>query len=203
MFFHDDSNVLQTRRAQFRAGASFQSGDRIRVDVENRQEQLDRPFSIGPNVTVSPGRYEWNTLRVNFTAYDGRKVAGSLQADIGDFYSGTKRSLTLRGAVRPNENLSFNPSYGYNNVDLAEGSFDTHLVALQTNVSFTTDLLSSTFLQYNSRGDLAAVQIRFNYIFRQIDNIFLVYSETRFTDGGFDGRSNRSLILKATYSLHR
>jgi hypothetical protein len=48
-----------------------------------------------------------------------------------------------------------------------------------------------------------AIQVRLNYIFRQIDNIYLVYNDTRFTDGVYKGLSNRSLVFKVTYSVHR
>ena len=76
-------------------------------------------------------------------------------------------------------------------------------MGLRANLSFTTNVLTSTFLQYNSSGELAALQVRLNYIFRTIDNIFIVYNETRFVDGIFEDESNRSLVVKTTYSLHR
>ena len=79
----------------------------------------------------------------------------------------------------------------------------THLFGLRANVSFSTSLLTSVYAQYNSTGQLAATQVRLNYIFRTIDNVYLVYNETRYTDGVFDGRANQSLVLKVTYSLHR
>lgn len=44
---------------------------------------------------------------------------------------------------------------------------------------------------------------RLNYIFRTIDNFYIVYKETRLTGGPFDGKSNRSLVLKMTYSVQR
>ena len=46
---------------------------------------------------------------------------------------------------------------------------------------------------------IAATQVRVNYIFRTIDNVFIVYNETRYTEGVFDGRANKSLVVKATY----
>jgi hypothetical protein len=58
-------------------------------------------------------------------------------------------------------------------------------------------------VQYNSAGDVAAVQVRVNYIFRTIDNFIVAYNETRLTDGLLSGRSNRSMVMKVTYSLHR
>ena len=62
---------------------------------------------------------------------------------------------------------------------LGPGAFVTHLFGLRANVSFSTSLLTSAFVQYNSAGQLAATQIRVNYIFRTIDNVYVVYSETR------------------------
>jgi hypothetical protein len=111
--------------------------------------------------------------------------------------------LNLSGDFRPNETIQVSPSYRFNNVDLIEGSFNTHLVGVRADVSFTTNLLTSAFVQYNSTGDLAAVQFRFNYIFRTIDNFYIVYNETRFTDGVYSGEFDRSLAVKLTYSLHR
>lgn len=58
------------------------------------------------------------------------------------------------------------------------------------------------FFQYNSDGQLAATQVRLNYIFRDIDNFYIVFNDTHFTAGPLSGHSNRSLVAKITYSLH-
>ncbi len=79
----------------------------------------------------------------------------------------------------------------------------THLLGLRANLSFSTNLLTSVYVQYNSAGQLAGTQVRVNYIFRTIDNVFIVFNETRSTGGVFDGKANKSLVLKATYSVHR
>lgn len=118
------------------------------------------------------------------------------------FYNGTRRSLNLAGDYRPIQNLSLAPSYEFNDAELDQGAFRTHLVGLRTNVSFTTNLLAAAFVQFNSADELAAIQLRLNYIFRSIDNFYVVYNETRLTEGLFADRTDRSLILKITYSLH-
>ena len=106
------------------------------------------------------------------------------------------------GDYRPTKNFSLDPSYEFNDVDLEQGPFRTHLFGVRSNVSFTTNLLAAAFVQFNSADELAAIQFRLNYIFRNIDNFYVVYNETRLTDGAFAGRTDRSLILKITYSLH-
>jgi hypothetical protein len=203
VYYHDDERTLKTRDMGLEFAVALQSGDRFTFDIDNEFERLTHPFRIGPGVTLPVGDYHWNAGGISFSSFNGRKVSGSAGVHFGDFYNGTKRSLNLSGDFRPNETIQVSPSYRFNNVDLIEGSFNTHLVGVRADVSFTTNLLTSAFVQYNSTGDLAAVQFRFNYIFRTIDNFYIVYNETRFTDGVYSGEFDRSLAVKLTYSLHR
>ena len=141
--------------------------------------------------------------RATFRSFNGRKVSGSVSVSAGDYYSGTKQTVTLQGDIRQSRYVSFNPSYEVNDVELREGAFRTHLVGLRANVSFSTSLLTSIYAQYNSAGQLAATQVRLNYIFRTIDNVYLVFNDTHFTEGVFEGKANRSLVAKVTYSVSR
>ena len=56
VYFHDDERDLQTRRATVRLGVTLESGDVVRLDLKNRVEALERPFSIFSGVTLSAGR---------------------------------------------------------------------------------------------------------------------------------------------------
>jgi len=203
VWYHDDQRVLRSRESSLTLATAFETGDRIEVVPFDSHERVVRPFPIGPGVVLPVGTYDWSGLTVNLRSYNGRKVSGTLSLSAGDFYDGTKKTLTMAGDVRPNKTLSFNPTYQINDVELSPGSFVTHLFGLRANLSFSTNLLTSAYAQYNSAGQLAATQVRVNYIFRIIDNVFLVYNETRYTEGVFDGRANKSLVLKVTYSVHR
>ncbi|MSO35880.1 MAG: hypothetical protein EXQ54_05555 [Acidobacteria bacterium] len=203
VWYHDHERVLRSRESNFTLATAFETGDRIEIVPFDSYERVVRPFAIGPGVVLPVGTYDWSGLTVNLRSYNGRKVSGNVALSAGNFYDGTKKTMTLAGDFRPNKTLSFNPIYQINDVHLSPGSFVTHLFGLRANVSFSTNLLTSAFAQYNSAGQLAATQVRVNYIFRTIDNVFLVYNETRYTDGIFDGRANKSLVLKVTYSVHR
>jgi len=203
VWYHDAESVLRSRESNLTLATAFESGDRIEIVPFDSYERIVRPFAIGPGATLAPGEYDWRGVTTNIRTYNGRKASGTLSLSVGDFYDGNKNTVTVSGDLRPNRMFSFNPSYQVNDVRLSRGAFVTHLFGLRANVSFSTNLLTSAFAQYNSTGQLAATQVRLNYIFRGIDNIYLVYNETRFTAGVFDGRANRSLALKATYSIHR
>ena len=203
VWYHDADRVLRSRESSVTFAAAFESGDRIELVPFDSYERVVGPFPIGPGVAVRPGVYDWNGITLNVRSYNGRKMSGNASVSAGSFYDGDKSTLTLSGDLRPNKLLSFNPSYQVNDAKLSAGAFVTHLFGLRANVSFSTTLLTSAYAQYNSAGQLAATQVRVNYIFRTIDNFFFVFNETRYTDGVFDGKANRSLVVKATYSLHR
>lgn len=201
--YQDHEGALRSRDVQVALAAGFESGDRVEVVPSASHERVVRRFAIGPGVVLPPGEYDWRALTVTVRTYNGRKASGSASVSAGGFYDGHKRTLTLAGDVRPGPRLSLNPSYQLNDVVLGPGAFRTHLVGLRANVSFSTSLLTSAYVQYNSAGQLAATQVRVNYIFRTIDNLYIVFNETRYTDGPWDGLANRSLVAKVTYSLHR
>jgi hypothetical protein len=203
LWYTDDNGTVRSRDTSFSVATQLQSGDRFDVMAVNSFERVVRPFPIGPGVVLPTGRYEWNGVVVSGSTFNGRRASGGASFTIGDFYDGTRRSLSLNGDLRPNRFVSFGPTYQVNDVDIRAGSFVTHLVGLRTNVSFSTNVLTSAYLQYNSAGQLAATQVRFNYIFRTIDNLYVVFNDTHFTEGVFRGKSNRSLVTKVTYSLHR
>ena len=203
LWFLDPAGAQRSRDVGVTLATIFQSGDRIDIGPTSSFERVARPFPIGPGVAVPTGRYDWTGVTVRAATFTGRRLSGGGALTVGDFYDGTRRSLTLNGDVRPSRMLSFAPTYQINDVDIRAGSFETHLVGLRVNVSFSTNLLTSAFLQYNSAGQLAATQVRLNYIFRTIDNLYVVFNDAYFTEGVFKGRSNRSLVTKVTYSLHR
>ena len=200
---HDRNGLLLTRELEFETEAELQSGDELSFSVERTNEYLPEPFEITDSIVLPVGRYEWNSVSMDVRTFEGRTINGSVSVRAGGFYSGTNRSLELSTTLRAGRHLSLSPDYEVNDVSLDEGAFRTHLVGLRANVPFTRNLLTSAFLQYNSEGGLTAIQVRASYIIRNLDNFYLVYNETRFSNGVFQGRSNRALVAKVTYSFHR
>ena len=203
VWYADVNGVLRSRESSVTLATAFESGDRIELAASDSYERLVRRFAIGPGAAVAPGEYDWRASTLTYRSYNGRKVSGNATLTTGSFYDGDKTTMTLAGDLRPNKTLSFNPSYQVNDISLPAGALVTHLLGLRANVSFSTNVLTSAYVQYNSTGQLAATQVRLNYIFRTIDNVYVVYNETRFSGGVFDGEVNKSLVMKVTYSLQR
>lgn len=201
--YHDHQGIPQSSEFGVSLATYLESGDRLFAKFDTQSEFLTDPFEINPGVVLGAGRYKWTSGEVSFQTFDGRKLSGSVEANVGHFYTGTQGSYEFGLDYRPDKHFSVEASYEFNDVDLREGAFHTHLLGVKSNISFTNSLLASAYAQYNNTGSLAALQVRLNYIFRTIDNVYLVYNETRYTNGPLAGRSNRSLLVKTTYSIHR
>ena len=82
VYFHDDAQILKTRRTRLLLAAAFQSGDRLQFNFENTLERLSREFPIGPGVTLPVGMYQWNTAGVSFRSFNGRRFAANLTSTV-------------------------------------------------------------------------------------------------------------------------
>ena len=90
------------------------------------------------------------------------------------------------------------------------GEFTDHVINTRFNYNFNNQWLTSTTVQYNNADSLWGFNARLNYIFRPGDDLFVVYNEGRRAifdsigqqiAGVFDGRKDRSLQIKLTYSF--
>jgi hypothetical protein len=93
--------------------------------------------------------------------------------------------------------LSFEPSVSVNWVDLAEGSFTTHLVGSRVTYTRTSRMFVSALLQYNSGSNAVAANVRLRWEYRPGSELFMVYNEQRDTLArSFPALANRALIFK-------
>ena len=81
-------------------------------------------------------------------------------------------------------------------VDLPSGDFRTTLVTTRLNCSFTPQMFLDALIQYNSTVKEIASNIRFNFIYKPLSDLFLVYNERRSTTGEV---RERALIAQFTY----
>ena len=200
-YITNQEGELETRRAQMGWATDLESGDRINFQFTRVFERLVRPFRIrGGGGTIPPGDYSFNELFASFQAFRGRRTSGDLRISTGGFFNGTITSISGSVQLKPSQNLSFDPGYGWNRITLPDGSFSTQEFNGQVNYSFSQKWLTRTTFLLDSQGKEYTVNFRLNYIFRPGDDIFVVYNETRSYDT-LSGLLNRALIMKFTYSF--
>jgi hypothetical protein len=201
-YITDRSGRIVERTPWIYTNLRLESGDSINVEASRGFERLDFGFEIYPGIIVPAGDYTATRGSVGFRAYEGRRVGGAVGMNFGEFYGGTRLGLQAGAQIRFNERLSVDPSYGYNQVDLPDGSFVTHVARLRLRYSFSNRVLTDGLLQYNSVNGIGSIFARLRYIYRPGDDFFLVFRQSRAYEGEFNGARDRSLTAKATYSFN-
>jgi hypothetical protein len=127
-----------------------------------------------------------------------RKVSGNFALDHGSFYDGEKTTFSVsRGRVNAHSQVSLEPTYQLNVVDLPEASFTSQLVGSRITYTVTPLMFASALLQYNSSSHAVSANVRLRWEYRPGSEFFVVYNEDRDTLARrFPTLAGRALIVK-------
>ena len=85
--------------------------------------------------------------------------------------------------VRASDSFNSTLTWSYNDIDLPEGAFQTHLVGLRTAYSFNPRLFVQALIQYNDRANIWSSNVRFGWLHAANTGLFVVYNDTRGIEG--------------------
>jgi hypothetical protein len=197
-YIENRAGRLEARNVNGEFAIEYHSSDRLSVAYDDAYEFLPEPFPIADDVTVPVGGYDARTVRAGFNLGPQRRVSGNFSAEHGTFYSGRKTAVGLsRGRTNITSQLSVEPSLSVNWVDLAEGSFTTHLIASRVTYTMTPLMFISALVQYNSGSHALSANVRLRWEYRPGSELFVVFNEQRDTLAPrFPALANRAVIVK-------
>ena len=146
---------------------------------------------------------------VNHTFYlrtSERKIFSMrLNGKIGEFFNGKIKNIggTITYKFPPFLNLSLGSQY--NDLDFPAPFSSANFFSLNSkiNVSFSKDLFFSTYLQYNNQFDNINLNARFQWRFKPLSDIFLVYTDNYYAENPlFLNLKNRSFAFKINYWIN-
>ena len=199
----DIEGNLLTREQNFMATANLQSGDRLTFNYGINFERLDDTFWVSSeeNIFVPPGDYTYNDWSINLMTYNARTISGRINYSSGEYWNGTKRTISPGGTIRFSEKLSVSPSWSFNHVELPTGTYDTQTVTGRMSYNFNERWLTNSLVQYNSVSGRLSVYARLRFVINEIDSFYLVYKSATVWDELYPGVSDHQLIAKTTYSI--
>ena len=189
---------LETREVDGEFGIELENSDEFTVGYLNSYEFLPFDFEIADDVTLPVGGYDFAAGRLGYNFGSQRNVSGNVSVEFGEFFNGTKTAVGVRqGRVNITPQVSVEPSYSINWVDLDQGSFTTHLVGTRATYTVTPLMFTSAFVQYNSSLDAVSANIRFRWEYQPGSELFVVFNEQRDTTSRrFPELTNRAFIVK-------
>ena len=182
--------------------ADLDSGDRIYLSFNNTSEQLYEDFNIYSNILIPTGDYAYNNLDIGFMFNERRKLSGLVSLLFGDFYDGTKSTLTLSGLLKVNKHLKIGNEIEYNDVDLPYGNFITFISRWKISLAFTSGMSLKTYIQYNSTFKELSSNIRFHLLHGNDNDLYLVYNNIISKTGSKFLRKYSAAALKLNYRIY-
>jgi hypothetical protein len=199
----DLDGVLETRRLQARPfGIRFTPGDAIDVAVTNQYEFLTREFRIANGVVLAPGAYSFNDLTVDLSTATQRALSLRGVAQIGEFWSGTRRRAALGVTLRTSGSLNLSTTVERQDVTLPEGDFATTLMSMNADWSPTPFASLTNSVQYDDVSRKVGLNSRLRWIVRPGSDFYFVYAHNWMNDAGRYVTLSRGATTKLNYT-HR
>lgn len=154
------------------------SGDNIDAYASPSYERLREDFEISDDIVLPGGSdYHFTRYGISVNTANRRIVALRPRAEWGTFFSGSRQEYELGIDVRPRPGVRVNMSYEYNDVNLAEGSFDTKLFRVVADTQFSPFMYLVNNLQYDSVSAVLGWQARYRWIVTPGNDVFFVYTQ--------------------------
>ena len=143
---------------------------------------------------ISKGGYDYRTGRVFYKTDARKRMNGSFSVEYGSYFSGQKISSNLTVNYRAQPWGIFSVVYDQNQIWLPNGQqASLHLIGPKFEFSFTRSVFLTTFFQYNTQQDNFNINARFQWRFKPMSDLYLVYTDN------YDqnlAAQNRAVVLK-------
>ncbi len=198
----DRDLAVTDREAQILYSIEWLNKSTISVDVKDIFIKLLSPFdptNTGGTPLDANEKYDWKELGFYYGS-DTRKLLNfQFSSRYGGYYNGNRWSLygVLNYRVQPYGSLAIVTTY--NNISLPDPYNDAKLFLFgpRLDFTFTDKLFLTSFIQYNNQIDNLNLNLRFQWRFAPVSDLFIVYTENSFPAD--HQVKNRGLVLKISY----
>ena len=164
----------------------FQKSAIFHFSVDHNYYNLFLPFDPLNKKQYYFGKYQWFAIHPEFTTNSRKRLSAFCELMYGGYFQGTKtefngninyRAPRIGKLKLPKLLLSAN--WNHINVMLPDslGTSKINLLGLKAEYSLSTTKYITGFLQYNTQTEKMNVNIRFQWRYRPMSDIFLVFSQ--------------------------
>jgi len=175
------------------------------VEVGNEYIRLQDGFDpTNTDGAELPAGAEFDTRYIFIEARTDRRKLWNMGANFSSsgYFNGTRQNyrFDMEYRFQPYGRIALNVNY--NRIRLPEPYNDADLLLIgpRVDLTFTDKLFLTTFVQYNNQQDNININTRFQWRFKPVSDLFVVYTDNYFANS-FNVKS-RSLVLKLTYWLN-
>ncbi len=190
------------RETRIAYGLEFLDTRKIEISYKNAYVRLLEPFdptNSNSTVLAAGSEYEWSSFEAEYESDKRKKLGYSIETGYGGFFNGTRFNFSSQLSYRfqPYGAISLNMTY--DDLHFPEPYKDVNflLAGLKTDITFTNKLFLTSFFQYNEQRDNFNTNIRLQWRYKPVSDIFIVYTEN-YLPNGLNAK-NRFLVVKFSY----
>lgn len=193
---------LTDRETQLSYIITWSNKSQLTVSMEEQFVKLSQAFdptNTGGERLNAGEHFQWESVRAGFTS-DARKLFNyTLNATAGGYYNGNRWNVNALMNYRVQPYGSFGITMSYNNITLPQPYNSANLILLgpTLDITFTDKIFFTTFIQYNNQIDNLNMNMRFQWRFAPVSDLFIVYTGNSSTDNF--ANKNRGLVVKLSY----
>ena len=160
----------------------LQSGDHFELNVRRELDAPSDSFQIFRGTSISPGRYWWTSSDIRYETSSGRPLSGKVTFSSGQLYDGRSTSAEFGTTFRDGAHVIVGTTYSVTSAHLSGGSFTAVQATgrLEYALSTRSDFLG--FAQYQNGDRRADFNLRFHWIPKIGDDLFVVWNSGFTTD---------------------
>ncbi|MEQ1909185.1 MAG: DUF5916 domain-containing protein [Vicinamibacterales bacterium] len=195
----DDTNRLESREAQADYRIEFQNSDVLSVEGFRNYELLRRPLTLASNVRVPVGTYGFSHMRTAWSLGQQHRLSGIAAVDVGEFYDGTKKTLSLNARYGFSRQFGVEPNISLNWVERVGTRALIRATGARTTFTMTPRMFVSALVQYASSTSTVSTNFRFRWEYQPGSELFVVYTDGHDTAAlpGKTALQNRGVVIKA------
>ncbi len=201
-FFYDTDFKQTDRRFDVGYALRWLNRSHFQVDFTSQYVQLFQnfdPTNSGGQELLTGSAHQWQRLKLTYLS-DLRKTYNyTLSTSYGGFYNGhlfnVESSIVAR--FQPFGSLALNVAY--NKIELPDTFNDANFILFgpKLDITFTDKIFLTTFVQYNNQIDNININVRFQWRYQPVSDIFIVYTDNYFP-ADFKIK-NRAIVAKMSY----
>lgn len=185
--------------AEASATLYWDAGFALGLDVDQRSERVESPFTVGPSTTIPAATYDMLRAYLWAETPGQLPVSGDIALTAADFYGGHLYGFAAYVSARPSSliRMSLGASYDTVGFDDQRPGFDSIVLNSKLSFGFTPNLGLDLFVGWNKIEELLLGSSRLRWTWAPGSDVFLVYQAEAQDD--FSAERFQSLLLKVTW----
>jgi hypothetical protein len=198
-YFNDDFST-NDRSISSEYKMNFTNKGSFELNFEQNKTLLlfDTDVTFSDNTPLDSGYYNFNSISSEFNSSSFSILRYNFGVNVGEYFTGEIISVYggLSYRLPPYAKVSIDFEQNKIWMPLNENTAIT-LISSRFDITFTKKMFFTTFIQYNTQIDNINLNTRFQYRFKPMSDIYLVYTDNY--NSNIFGIKNRAFVLKLIY----